>query len=56
MKRGYQFVTWFPEWVGLGLTRHDPAVTDWAYVYAWHLRLGFWELRRWSALRPPDKA
>ena len=48
--RQYQFVTWFPRWVGLGFTRLDSAHESWGFIYRWGLRLGFWELRRWAKL------
>lgn len=48
--KGYQLVSWFPEWQGVAFHRDDPRKTDLAYIYAWYLWFGFWELRKWSSL------
>lgn len=53
MKKGYQLVLWFPRWVGFHFGRYDPERTGMAYVYAWHLALGFVEVRKWSELHAP---
>lgn len=49
--KGYQFVWWFPRWLGVWLLRYDPSKTDMAYIYDWRLMLGFWEVRKWSTRR-----
>ena len=52
--RRYQFVVWFPRWVGLKFVRLDPDKTFMAYVFDWYLVLGFWEIRRWTDRKLPD--
>ena len=46
----YQFVSYFPRWCGFNFERFDPRKTDWAYIYNWILRIGFWQIREWSRL------
>ena len=52
MPRGYQFVSWFPEWCGLHFIRPDPDKTDMAYIFEWYFFFAFWEIRKWSSLTP----
>ena len=49
MSKGYQFVSWFPEW-HVHFIRLDPVKTDMAYIYEWFWFFAFWELRKWSRL------
>lgn len=48
MNKGYQFVRWFPRWLGVYFMR-VPLESDMSYIYQWYLVLGFWEVRKWSA-------
>ena len=41
----YQFVNWFPYWVGFGFKRW---IGSMIYIYAWSLTLGFFEIRKWQ--------
>ena len=43
-QKKYQFVSWFPEWVGFSFFRPIRALT---LIYDWYLFLGFWEIRKW---------
>lgn len=45
----YQFVSWFPRWQGFGFHRYDPQETGLAMIYEWSLRLGWFEVRKWTA-------
>ena len=49
--KGYQLVNWWPEWMGIGFTRLDPARTDMALVYEWYAWAGWWEVRKWCTLK-----
>lgn len=51
----FQFVWWgWSDW-GLALVRFNIAETDWAYIYRWILRVGPFEVRRWSTLKAPQR-
>jgi len=51
----YQFVRWFPEWVGFSFCRLDKKETDLAYIFEWFLAIGFWEIRKWNNELEVDK-
>lgn len=44
----YQFVSWFPDWVGFGFTRLNPDKTNMALIYQWYFYIGYWEIRKWN--------
>lgn len=46
----YQFVSYFPKWCGINVEHFNPKKTDYAYIYEWIVRLGFWHIRKWSTL------
>lgn len=48
MQKGYQFVNWFPR-VGFWFTY---MAGNWAYIWDWRWRFLFWEVRKWSTIRP----
>lgn len=41
--KNFQFVSWYPEWIGLGKRRFFGYL---ARIYKWSICLGFWEIRR----------
>lgn len=41
----FQFVTWFPQWVGFSLNHPTLGMSR---IYEWCLALGFWEVRKWK--------
>lgn len=48
MKKGYQWVSYFPRlWLGISFWR-VPLADSLSYIYEWSLFLGWWELRKWS--------
>ena len=49
MKR-YQFVNWFPEWLGFYYFRWHQENSDMAYIYDWGIGFAFWEIRKWHKL------
>ncbi len=45
----YQFVLWFPEWMGIRFINNATArISCIASIYEWHLFLGFIEIRKWN--------
>ena len=47
----YQFVSWFPTWVGVGFAREDKPLL---YLFDWYLWLGFWAIHKWHIMKPGD--
>ena len=43
-KKKYQFVNWFPEWIGFEIRKPKFGMS---IIYDWYFLLGFWEIRRW---------
>ena len=47
----YQFIKWFPEWVGFGIYVWQTNCGIYM-IYEWCLYLGWFEVRKW--VRPQD--
>jgi hypothetical protein len=52
-KDKYQWVNWWPEWVGFHFIK---SVFAMKLIYDWYLFLGFWELRKWHDFKEEDLA
>ncbi len=50
----YQFVNWFPEFVGFGFVRLNISSSNLALIYDWSFRFGFCKLRKWHKITSED--
>lgn len=48
-RASYQFVMWFPHFVGFGFKRTRIKDSGMAMVYDWFFWLGFFEIRKWKS-------
>jgi len=44
----YQFVKWFPIWVGFKFRSYPGAMS---LIYDWYWCFSFWEIRKWHNLK-----